>query len=63
MSEPKPQEQCDLRLVAKRKGNQDTCMLELRWLLEELCISLFAQELRTPQPVSIKRRVKSQLNY
>ena len=28
---------------------------EYRWLLEELRVSLFAQELRTPQPVSVKR--------
>jgi ATP-dependent helicase HrpA len=28
---------------------------EIRWLLEELRISLFAQELKTPQPVSVKR--------
>ncbi|OXH90336.1 hypothetical protein CA830_15720, partial [Burkholderia multivorans] len=29
-----------------------------RWLLEELRISLFAQELRTPMPVSVKRLYK-----
>ena len=28
---------------------------EFRWLLEELSVSLFAQELRTPFPVSYKR--------
>jgi ATP-dependent helicase HrpA len=28
-------------------------------LIEELRISLFAQELRTPQPVSVKRLEKS----
>lgn len=28
---------------------------EFRWLLEELRVSLFAQELRTSQPVSVKR--------
>ena len=27
----------------------------IRWLLEELRVSFFAQELRTPQPVSVKR--------
>jgi ATP-dependent helicase HrpA len=27
----------------------------MRWLLEELRVSFFAQELRTPQPVSVKR--------
>ena len=28
---------------------------EIRWMLEELRVSLFAQELKTPQPVSVKR--------
>ena len=32
---------------------------EFRWLLEELRVSLFAQELRTPQPVSAKRLRKA----
>lgn len=32
---------------------------EYRWLLEELRVSLFAQELRTPQPVSVKRLEKA----
>ncbi len=31
--------------------NGDPKMLEFRWLLEELRVSLFAQELRTPMPV------------
>ena len=43
------------RLVAERKGQVDARMTEYRWLLEELRVSLFAQELRTPQPVSVKR--------
>lgn len=30
-------------------------LAEYRWLIEELRVSLFAQELRTPSPVSIKR--------
>ena len=29
------------------------------WLLEELRVSFFAQELRTPQPVSVKRLDKA----
>ena len=60
----RPQEQRYWRLVADRKGVQDARMLEFRWLLEELRVSLFAQELRTPQPVSIKRLDKAwgQLN-
>ena len=32
---------------------------ELRWLLEELRVSLFAQELKTPFPISIKRLEKT----
>jgi ATP-dependent helicase HrpA len=64
MSEVKAQEQRYWRLVADRKGATDARMLEFRWLLEELRVSLFAQELRTPQPVSTKRLDKawSQLN-
>ena len=38
--------------------NGDPKMTELRWLLEELRVSLFAQELRTPMPVSVKRLQK-----
>jgi ATP-dependent helicase HrpA len=55
MADVKPQEQRYWRLVAERKGQVDARMQELRWLLEELRVSLFAQELRTPQPVSVKR--------
>jgi ATP-dependent helicase HrpA len=55
LAELKPQEQRYWRLVAERKGAVDARMLEFRWLLEELRVSLFAQELRTPQPVSVKR--------
>ncbi len=33
------------------------CM-EFRWMLEELRVSLFAQELQTPMPVSAKRLQK-----
>jgi ATP-dependent helicase HrpA len=33
----------------------DPQMDDFRWLLEELRVSLFAQELRTPMPVSVKR--------
>ena len=36
----------------------DPKMVEFRWLLEELRVSLFAQELRTPMPVSVKRLQK-----
>jgi ATP-dependent helicase HrpA len=55
LAELKPQEQRYWRLVAERKGAVDERMREFRWLLEELRVSFFAQELRTPQPVSAKR--------
>jgi ATP-dependent helicase HrpA len=58
LAELKPQEQRYLRLLAERKGATDARLQELRWLLEELRVSFFAQELRTPQPVSIKRLEK-----
>jgi ATP-dependent helicase HrpA len=38
--------------------NTDPRMTEFRWMLEELRVSLFAQELRTPMPVSAKRLQK-----
>ncbi|PCE27443.1 ATP-dependent RNA helicase HrpA [Paraburkholderia acidicola] len=46
------------RALAQRGGVADPRLAEFRWLLEELRISLFAQELRTPMPVSVKRLVK-----
>ena len=36
-------------------GRQEPALDDFRWLLEELAVSLFAQELRTPFPVSYKR--------
>jgi ATP-dependent helicase HrpA len=64
LTELRPQEQRYWRLVAERKGVTDDRMAEFRWLLEELRVSFFAQELRTPQPVSLKRLDKAwgQLN-
>ncbi|WP_414693832.1 ATP-dependent RNA helicase HrpA [Polaromonas sp.] len=64
LAELRPQEQRYWRLVAERKGAMDARLQEMRWLLEELRVSFFAQELRTPQPVSIKRLDKlwGQLN-
>ncbi len=44
------------RLEADRKaGKVSEKLLEFRWLIEELRVSLFAQELKTPFPVSVKR--------
>ena len=63
LAELRPQEQRYWRLVAERKGAVDDRMQEFRWLLEELRVSFFAQELRTPQPVSVKRLEKPGRNY
>ena len=59
LTELRPLEQRYWRLVAERKGVVDERLQEFRWLLEELRVSLFAQELRTPQPVSVKRLEKA----
>ena len=59
LAELRPLEQRYLRALAERKGAPDTRLQEFRWLLEELRVGLFAQELRTPQPVSVKRLEKA----
>jgi ATP-dependent helicase HrpA len=46
------------RLQQVRTGVPDPFHDEFRWLLEELRVALFAQELRTPSPVSVKRLQK-----
>ncbi|MDB5777331.1 MAG: ATP-dependent helicase [Herbaspirillum sp.] len=46
------------RALKDRNAAGDPKMVEFRWLLEELRVSLFAQELRTPMPVSVKRLQK-----
>jgi ATP-dependent helicase HrpA len=55
LGELRPLEQRWLRRVAERRGKPDARLDDFGWLLEELRVSLFAQELRTPQPVSVKR--------
>jgi ATP-dependent helicase HrpA len=64
LAELRPIEQRFWRRVADARGAADARLDEFRWLLEELRVSLFAQELRTPQPVSVKRleKVWSQLS-
>jgi ATP-dependent helicase HrpA len=42
----------------KGQAARDPKMQEYRWLLEELRVSLFAQELKTPMPISAKRLQK-----
>ena len=59
MAELRPLEQRWLRRLAELKGASHPRLEEYRWLLEELRVSLFAQELRTPQPVSSKRLDKA----
>ncbi|MEF8746511.1 MAG: ATP-dependent RNA helicase HrpA [Candidatus Accumulibacter propinquus] len=44
--------------VLARQGVHDAQLEQFRWLLEELRVQLFAQELRTPVPVSSKRLQK-----
>jgi len=53
-----PLERAWTRAVAAQKGVPDPGLDEFRWLLEELRVALFAQELRTPMPVSVKRLQK-----
>jgi ATP-dependent helicase HrpA len=40
------------------KNQLEPEIADYRWLVEELRVSLFAQELRTPMPVSVKRVTK-----
>ena len=51
-----------MRQGAKGSGHyqleQDPRIKEFRWQLEELRVALFAQELRTPTPMSVKRLEK-----
>ncbi len=47
------------RELSARKGEPDAALTDFRWLLEELRVALFAQELRTPMPVSVKRLDKT----
>jgi ATP-dependent helicase HrpA len=47
------------RLAAdKQRGRHDPKLEEFRWMLEELRVSLWAQQLKTPFPVSLKRIAK-----
>ena len=43
------------RELAARRGQADERLTDFGWLLEELRVSFFAQELRTSVPVSVKR--------
>ena len=47
------------RAGAQLKGQEDESLDQFSWQLQELRVSLFAQELRTPMPVSVKRLQKA----
>jgi ATP-dependent helicase HrpA len=46
-----------------KSGTSDPRLEQFRWLLEELRVQLFAQELKTPVPVSVKRLTKMWQTY
>ncbi|MDT3734708.1 MAG: ATP-dependent RNA helicase HrpA [Denitratisoma sp.] len=47
------------RLARRKSGAPDPWLEDFRWLLEELRVALFAQELKTPMPASVKRLQKA----
>jgi ATP-dependent helicase HrpA len=58
MAEMAPLLQRYRRTLEQRRGEPDERLAEFGWLLEELRVALFAQELRTPMSVSVKRLQK-----
>ncbi|MDE2310366.1 MAG: DUF3418 domain-containing protein, partial [Betaproteobacteria bacterium] len=53
-----PLQQAWQRRLAGQQGEHDARLDEYGWLLQELRVSLFAQELKTPVIVSVKRLEK-----
>lgn len=51
-------QRADKQRRVQGRGGEDARLEEFRWMLEELRIALFAQELRTPVPMSVKRLQK-----
>ena len=45
-------------ILLAKQGVANPAIDQFRWQLEELRVQLFAQELRTPAPVSVKRLQK-----
>lgn len=43
------------KTLQARRGQNDPQLADYFWLLQELRVAIFAQELRTPMPVSVKR--------
>ena len=50
--------ECLRAIVLAKQGVANPQVEQFRWMLEELRVQLFAQELRTPVPVSVKRLEK-----
>lgn len=48
-----------VRVQAKLRGFEDESLTQFAWQLQELRVGLFAQELKTPMPVSVKRLQKA----
>jgi ATP-dependent helicase HrpA len=46
-------------LQHRAAGMDPVALAELRWLIEEWRVSLFAQELKTAEPVSVKRLARA----
>ncbi|MBB1633839.1 ATP-dependent RNA helicase HrpA [Cupriavidus sp. UME77] len=51
-------QRAETQLRQQGRGVEDARLDEFRWMLEELRVALFAQELRTPVPMSVKRLQK-----
>ncbi len=58
LGRPWERERNALRQAGQTELLADPFLEEFRWLLEELRVALFAQELKTPSPVSVKRLQK-----
>jgi len=58
MAQMQPLTQAWQKLRQPQQGNSDPRVEEFAWMLQELRVSLFAQELKTPVIVSVKRLEK-----
>ncbi len=58
LAQMQPLYQAWQRRLSAQQGRADTKLEEFGWLLQELRVSLFAQELKTPVIVSVKRLEK-----
>jgi ATP-dependent helicase HrpA len=59
MAQMQPLTQAWQKLRQTQQGNNDPRVDEFAWLMQELRVSLFAQELKTPVIVSVKRLEKT----